>query len=47
MTNRIAAIMALIIVALISADIFFNDGVAVLFLMKKLWKLVDWMAFWR
>jgi len=47
MTNRIAAILALTITALLALDIFMNDGTTVLFLMKKLWKLIDWMAFWR
>lgn len=47
MTNRIAAILALIITGLIAMDIFVNDGVTVLFVMKKMWKLIDWMAFWR
>ncbi|MEZ5674387.1 hypothetical protein SAMN06265173_11928 [Thalassovita litoralis] len=47
MTNRIAAVMAIIITALIAVDIFLNGGTVVLFLMKKLSKLINWMAFWR
>lgn len=47
MTNRIALVLALIITGLIAADILLNDGSSVLFIMKKLWKLIDWMAFWR
>jgi hypothetical protein len=47
MTNRIAAVLAILITALIALDIFLNEGTYVLFLMKKLSKLIDWMAFWR
>ncbi|THD74698.1 glyceraldehyde-3-phosphate dehydrogenase [Thalassobius vesicularis] len=47
MTNRIAAIMAICITGLIVADIVLHDGIFVLFVMKKLAKLLDWMAFWR
>jgi hypothetical protein len=47
MTNRIAFVLGLIIVALITADIFFNNGDYVLFLMKKFWDLIEYMAFWR
>ncbi len=47
MTNRISAVLAILITALIAADILLNEGAYVLFLMKKLSKLIDWMAFWR
>lgn len=47
MTNRIALVLALIITGLIVVDIVLNQGVNVLFLMKKISKLIDWMAFWR
>lgn len=47
MTNRIAAILALIITAVIALDIFLNEGKSVLFVMKKLWDLIEYMAFWR
>lgn len=47
MTNRIALVLALIITGLIASDILLNEGANVLFLMRKIWKLIDWMAFWR
>ncbi|MBA85273.1 MAG: hypothetical protein CML69_11120 [Rhodobacteraceae bacterium] len=47
MTNRIAAVLALIIPAVIALDIFMNEGKSVLFVMKKLWDLIEYMAFWR
>ncbi|MGH1354210.1 MAG: hypothetical protein ACRBBS_03920 [Thalassovita sp.] len=47
MTNRIAFIMGLIIVALILLDINLNEGVYMIFLIKKFWVLIEYMAFWR
>jgi hypothetical protein len=47
MTNRIAFVLGLIIVALIVADINLNDGTYLIFLIKKFWDLIEYMAFWR
>lgn len=47
MTNRIALYLGLFIVALIVLDITMNEGVYVLFLMKKFWDLIEYSAFWR
>ncbi|WP_420567507.1 hypothetical protein [Thalassovita sp.] len=47
MTNRIAFYMGLIIVALIILDITQNEGTYLIFLLKKFWDLVEYMAFWR
>jgi hypothetical protein len=47
MTNRIALVLGLIITALIAADILLNEGTYVIFLMKKFWDLIEYMAFWR
>ncbi len=47
MTNRIAFIMGLIIVALILLDINLNEGVYMIFLIKKFWVLIEYMAFGR
>ncbi len=47
MTDRIALVLGLVIVAAIAADILANDSQALLFLMKKFADMVEWMAFWR
>lgn len=47
MTNRIAIVLAGLIVALIFLDLVLNEGDALLFLAKKLDELIEWLAFWR
>lgn len=47
MTDRIALILGLFIVAAIAADILANESTGLLFLMKKFADMVEWMAFWR
>ncbi|MEM1374303.1 MAG: hypothetical protein AAGF78_07975 [Pseudomonadota bacterium] len=47
MTNRLAIILGLIIVTAVILDQVFNDGVASLFLSKRLLDLIEWLAFWR
>ena len=46
MTNRIALVLAVIIVVLIAADLLFGWGAA-LFLAQRFIVFVDWIAFWR
>jgi hypothetical protein len=47
MTNRIAAVLGLLIVGLLLADILIFGSEHIVFLSKKFLNLVDWMAFWR
>ena len=47
MTNRIAIVMGLIIVALIVLDATMNESEATIFLLRKFWALIEYMAFWR
>ncbi|MEL6608535.1 MAG: hypothetical protein AAFO93_06460 [Pseudomonadota bacterium] len=47
MTNRLAIILAVLIVAAILADVVFNGGAAMLFLLKKFIELLEYLAFWR
>ena len=47
MTNRIAVVLAIIIVAAIAADQLFNEGIAGVFLGRKFLGLLNWIAFWR
>ncbi|MCI2392884.1 hypothetical protein [Aliiroseovarius sediminis] len=47
MTNKIAFVLGILIVALISADLLLNHGNSVVFLSKKFLDMTEWMAFWR
>ncbi|WP_038147151.1 hypothetical protein [Thioclava atlantica] len=47
MTNRIALWLAAIIIILIAADAFFDEGRILLFLAKETADLIEYVAFWR
>ncbi|MBV7392928.1 hypothetical protein [Mameliella sediminis] len=47
MTNRLAIMIALVIIGLIAADLTLAEGANLLFLGRKLFVLLDWLAFWR
>ncbi len=47
MTNTIALILALLILGGIAVDVTFNDTDNLLFLSRKFFELLDWVAFWR
>ena len=47
MTNRIALIPGLIILAAIAFDLTTTGGGNLIFLGKKLVDLIEWLAFWR
>lgn len=47
MTNRIALWLAILIVALLAADYWYFDFANVVFLSRKFFVLLDWVAFWR
>jgi hypothetical protein len=47
MTNQLAIILGSIIAAAVLGDFMLNDGEAILFLSRKFFLLLDWMAFWR
>jgi hypothetical protein len=47
LTDRIALILAIIILALCALDLFANDGAALFFLARKLFDFVEYLAFWR
>ena len=46
MTNRIALVLAALILALVVADLAF-DLCGTLFLARRFADLVEWLAFWR
>ncbi|MGR3365681.1 MAG: glyceraldehyde-3-phosphate dehydrogenase [Maritimibacter harenae] len=47
MTNRLALILFVLIVAAFAADFAVNAGRASLFLAKELFEFLHWLAFWR
>lgn len=47
MTNKIAIALGLLIVAVFVADAYAFDGQLPVFLGKKLFEFLDWLAFWR
>jgi uncharacterized membrane protein YobD (UPF0266 family) len=47
MTDRIAYILAAIIVLLILADVTLNAAAAMTFLLRKLVDMIEYVAFWR
>lgn len=47
MTNTIAIILGLIIVGSLTADYIMYGSEHLLFLAKKMFDLLEWMAFWR
>jgi len=47
MTNRLAIIIGLVIVGALIWDATQTGGANILFLLKKLDELIEWLAFWR
>ena len=47
MTNFVALMVALTITALIALDVVFYGTEHLLFLARKLFDLIEWLAFWR
>ncbi len=47
MTDRIALGLALLLAALIGADLMLNGGESLLFLARKFLDLMEWVEFWR
>jgi hypothetical protein len=45
--ERMYLVVAALIAAALAADALLNDGVATLFLIRKLFQLVEYLAFWR
>ena len=46
-TDRIALILASVIIAAILADVYQNDSHALLFLLRKMADLIEYISFWR
>jgi len=47
MTNRVAIPMGLLIIGAILIDVMLFDAQSLIFLSKKMYDLMEWMAFWR
>lgn len=47
MTNRLAILIGLVLLGGIAVDIWLYDSANLLFLGKKFFTLVEWLAFWR
>lgn len=47
MTNRIAIVLGLIILGLLLIDILIFGTEHIVFLGKKMFDLIEWIAFWR
>ena len=47
MADRMYLVVAGVIAAAIVADVTLNDSAASVFLVRKLFRLVDYLEFWR
>ncbi|PYF09934.1 hypothetical protein C8J30_10666 [Rhodobacter viridis] len=47
MTNTIAIRLALLVLLAVLIDAVFRHGDGLLFLARKTFLLIDWIAFWR
>ncbi|MBB3994652.1 hypothetical protein GGR95_002300 [Sulfitobacter undariae] len=47
MTNRIAFVLGLLIIAVIAVDFIYYGNEHGIFLAKKMNELIEWLAFWR
>ena len=47
MTNKLAIWLGLILIAAIVIDVLTYGPVHMVFLGKKMFELLDWVAFWR
>lgn len=47
MSNTIAFLLGLLIVGALAIDVTMFDTEHVVFLSKKFFDLIEWMAFWR
>lgn len=47
MTNKLAIGLAIVIAGVFAVDALAYDGTLPVFLGRKLYELLDWLAFWR
>jgi hypothetical protein len=46
-TTKAAIILAAVIILALVLDAVLNDSTATMFMLKKLFRLVEYLAFWR
>jgi hypothetical protein len=46
-TNGLALVLGVLIVAAAAADAVLNSGTGLMFLLRKFVDMVEWLAFWR
>ncbi|ATF18214.1 hypothetical protein [Phaeobacter gallaeciensis] len=47
MTNKVALFLALLILTTVAVDLSLYGSEHMVFLGKRLFELIDWIAFWR
>ena len=47
MTNTIAIVLGLCLISIITVDVMVYGSDHIVFLGKKLFELIEWIAFWR
>lgn len=47
MTNRLAIILGVLILLAVGVDIARNDSAGLVFVLRKLLDLIEYLAFWR
>lgn len=47
MTNRIALILAVLLIGAVAVDVSLFGTEHLIFLSKKMLDLIEWLAFWR
>ncbi|MEZ5756243.1 MAG: hypothetical protein R3D90_16310 [Paracoccaceae bacterium] len=47
MTDRIALALGIVLIGLVVLDLAANGGEALLFLMRKFFVFIEFLAFWR
>jgi hypothetical protein len=47
MTDRLAIILGLLIIAVVGLDIIANDGRALMFALRKFADFIEYISFWR
>lgn len=47
MNNTVAIVLGLVLLGLIGFDLWANEGEYLIFWGRQLWRLIDWLAFWR
>jgi hypothetical protein len=46
-TDRIALVLGVVLLGAIALDVLANGGAALLFLMRKFFVFIEFLAFWR